>query len=255
MRQVSHWRCCESSRIPQPVSSCWVSVQVQSDTLLPCLFSVSTLRRLMLHVCIFDVCRPPSFVRRGQMLSVRGEKVSEALFLDALKKAVSQWPGAQLVDYCCAESGIMGKMQSGALCAPTTDDYWLFSKTIIQPSWSYNVLLHCGCTGDSIGGSDPHYQVFIELKGVRNLTEEQRYKVMWTHVQQVLSSHEFPHYLNVSSPSVPVGHLSPAGLGRLQVVPYQRQHRTDEGAAGGGGGLQRTSQTHDGLFQHLTQHL
>lgn len=32
-------------------------------------------------------------------------------------------------------------------------------------------------TGDSIGGSDPHYQVFIELKGVRNLTEEQRYKV------------------------------------------------------------------------------
>lgn len=42
------------------------------------------------------------------MLNVRGEKVSEALFLDALKKAVSQWPGAQLVDYCCAESGIMG---------------------------------------------------------------------------------------------------------------------------------------------------
>ncbi|XP_041670890.1 GH3 domain-containing protein [Cheilinus undulatus] len=76
--------------------------------------------------------------RRGQMLNVRGEKVSEALFLDALKKAVSQWPGAQLVDYCCAESGIMG---------------------------------------DSIGGSDPHYQVFIELKGVRNLTEEQRYKL------------------------------------------------------------------------------
>ncbi|XP_034564424.1 GH3 domain-containing protein [Notolabrus celidotus] len=76
--------------------------------------------------------------RRGQMLSVRGEKVSEALFLDALKKAVSQWPGAQLVDYCCAESGILG---------------------------------------DSIGGSDPHYQVFIELKGVRNLTEEQRYKL------------------------------------------------------------------------------
>uniref|UniRef100_A0A4W6BM00 GH3 domain containing n=1 Tax=Lates calcarifer TaxID=8187 RepID=A0A4W6BM00_LATCA len=76
--------------------------------------------------------------RRGQMLNVRGEKVSEALFLDALKKAVAQWPGAQLVDYCCAESGILG---------------------------------------DSIGGSDPHYQVFIELKGVRNLTEEQRYKL------------------------------------------------------------------------------
>lgn len=76
--------------------------------------------------------------RRGQMLNVRGEKVSEHLFLTALKKAVSQWPGAQLVDYCCAESGIMG---------------------------------------DSSGGSDPHYQVFLELKGVRNLTEEQRYKL------------------------------------------------------------------------------
>uniref|UniRef100_A0A3Q2PKK3 GH3 domain containing n=1 Tax=Fundulus heteroclitus TaxID=8078 RepID=A0A3Q2PKK3_FUNHE len=76
--------------------------------------------------------------RRGQMLNVRGEKVSEALFLGALKKAVAQWPGAQLVDYSCAESGILG---------------------------------------DSIGGSDPHYQVFLELKGVRNLTEEQRYKL------------------------------------------------------------------------------
>ncbi|KAK7919480.1 hypothetical protein WMY93_010764 [Mugilogobius chulae] len=76
--------------------------------------------------------------RRGQMLNVRGEKISEQLFLGALKKALSQWPGAHLVDYCCAESGIMG---------------------------------------DSSGGSDPHYQVFLELKGVRNLTEEQRYKL------------------------------------------------------------------------------
>ncbi|XP_035467826.1 GH3 domain-containing protein [Scophthalmus maximus] len=76
--------------------------------------------------------------RRGQMLNVRGEKVSEALFLHALKKAVAQWPGAQLIDYCCAESGILG---------------------------------------DSAGCSDPHYKVFVELKGVRNLTEEQRYKL------------------------------------------------------------------------------
>uniref|UniRef100_A0A3P8VBG6 GH3 domain containing n=1 Tax=Cynoglossus semilaevis TaxID=244447 RepID=A0A3P8VBG6_CYNSE len=76
--------------------------------------------------------------RRGQMLNVRGEKVSESLFLNALKNAVAQWPGAQLVDYCCAESGILG---------------------------------------DSTGSSDPHYQVFIELKGLRNLTEKQRYKL------------------------------------------------------------------------------
>lgn len=53
-------------------------------------------------------------VRRGQMLNVRGEKVSEALFLAALKKAVAQWPAAQLVDYCCAESGIMG--ETSQLC-------------------------------------------------------------------------------------------------------------------------------------------
>ncbi|KAM6951252.1 GH3 domain-containing protein isoform 2-T3 [Aplochiton taeniatus] len=76
--------------------------------------------------------------RRGQMLSVRGEKVSEVMFLGALKKAVDQWPAAQLVDYCCAESGILG---------------------------------------DSSGGSDPHYQVFVELKGVRKLSEELRYKL------------------------------------------------------------------------------
>lgn len=57
-----------------------------------------------------EECFSSSSVRRGQMLSVRGEKVSEALFLDSLKKAVSQWPGAQLIDYCCAESGIMGKI-------------------------------------------------------------------------------------------------------------------------------------------------
>ncbi|MBN3296536.1 GHDC protein, partial [Amia calva] len=76
--------------------------------------------------------------RRGQMLNVRGEKVTEQLFYGALRRAVALWPGAQLVDYCCAESGILGP---------------------------------------SSGGSDPHYQVFLELKGVRNLTEEQRYKL------------------------------------------------------------------------------
>ncbi|CAL8281861.1 unnamed protein product [Merluccius merluccius] len=76
--------------------------------------------------------------RRGQMLNLRGEKVSEVVFLEALKQALVQWPGAQLVDYCCAESSILG---------------------------------------DSVGGWDPHYQVFVELKGLRNLTEEQRYKL------------------------------------------------------------------------------
>ncbi|XP_076856980.1 GH3 domain-containing protein isoform X2 [Brachyhypopomus gauderio] len=77
--------------------------------------------------------------RRGQTLNVRGEQVSEDLLLSALKKAVALWPGARLVDYCCAESGILE---------------------------------------DSSGGAQPHYQVFLELMGVRNLTEEQRYKVI-----------------------------------------------------------------------------
>ncbi|XP_076154644.1 GH3 domain-containing protein [Alosa pseudoharengus] len=76
--------------------------------------------------------------RRGQMLNVRGEKVSEAVFLGALQRTLPLWPGAKLVDYCCAENGILG---------------------------------------ESSGGAQPHYQVFLELKGVRDLSEEQRYKL------------------------------------------------------------------------------
>lgn len=76
--------------------------------------------------------------RRGQMLSVRGEKVSESLFLGALKRAVTQWPGAKLIDYSCVESGVLGSAS---------------------------------------GIAQPHYLVFVELKGVRNLSEEQRYKL------------------------------------------------------------------------------
>ncbi|XP_051958742.1 GH3 domain-containing protein [Xyrauchen texanus] len=76
--------------------------------------------------------------RRGQMLSVRGEKVSESMFLGALQKAVTQWPGAQLIDYSCVESGILG---------------------------------------DASGVAQPHYHVFVELKGVRNLSEQQRDKL------------------------------------------------------------------------------
>ncbi|KAF7704917.1 hypothetical protein HF521_020203 [Silurus meridionalis] len=76
--------------------------------------------------------------RPSETLNVRAEKVNEALFLAALKKTLTQWPGAKLVDYCCAESGILG---------------------------------------DSSGGAQPHYLVFLELTGVRNLTEVQRYKL------------------------------------------------------------------------------
>lgn len=90
-------------------------------------------------VALHNQCPVVEFLYRiSETLNVRGEKVNEALFLATLKKTVSQWPGAKLVDYCCAESGILG---------------------------------------DSSGGAQPHYQVFLELRGVRNLTEEQRYKL------------------------------------------------------------------------------
>ncbi|KAI2658640.1 GH3 domain-containing protein [Labeo rohita] len=53
-------------------------------------------------------------------------------------RAVTQWPGAKLIDYSCVESGILGSAS---------------------------------------GIAQPHYLVFVELKGVRNLSEEQRYKL------------------------------------------------------------------------------
>ncbi|MFT7814683.1 GH3 domain-containing protein-like [Arapaima gigas] len=76
--------------------------------------------------------------RRSQTLNLRREQISEDVFLAALKRAVRLWPGAVLVDYCCAQSDVLGQ---------------------------------------SCGGSDPHYQVFLELMGVRSLSEEQRYKL------------------------------------------------------------------------------
>lgn len=41
---------------------------------------------------------------------------------------------------------------------------------------SFN-LLFVFAVGNASGISQPHYLVFVELKGVRNLSEEQRYKV------------------------------------------------------------------------------
>uniref|UniRef100_A0A8C3SRF4 GH3 domain containing n=1 Tax=Chelydra serpentina TaxID=8475 RepID=A0A8C3SRF4_CHESE len=76
--------------------------------------------------------------RLSQTLSVRGEGVPEERFYQSLRRAVAMWPGARLVDYVCAESSLLGA-SSGA-CAP-------------------------------------HYQVFVELRGVRDLSEAQRYKL------------------------------------------------------------------------------
>ncbi|XP_069763350.1 GH3 domain-containing protein isoform X2 [Narcine bancroftii] len=76
--------------------------------------------------------------RKSQMLNVRGEKITEEDFYQTLQRAVKLWPGAVLLDYCCIESSLFGPF---------------------------------------CGGSDPHYEVFVEIGGVRNLSEDQRYKL------------------------------------------------------------------------------
>ncbi|XP_050012792.1 GH3 domain-containing protein isoform X2 [Alexandromys fortis] len=97
----------------------------------------------------YNQCPVVRFTRRlGQTLSVRGEVTDENTFSVALAQAVGQWPGAKLLDYACVESGIL----------------------------------------DSCDGSAPHYEVFMELRGLRNLSEENRDKL--DHCLQEVS----PHY-------------------------------------------------------------
>ncbi|XP_069807740.1 GH3 domain-containing protein [Dendropsophus ebraccatus] len=76
--------------------------------------------------------------RKSQTLNVRGERISECGFHKTLRCTLDLWPGAALLNYCCAESTVLGPLS---------------------------------------GGSDPHYEVFVALKGVRNLSEDQRYKL------------------------------------------------------------------------------
>ncbi|NXN92033.1 GHDC protein, partial [Rhinopomastus cyanomelas] len=76
--------------------------------------------------------------RESQALSVRGESIPEERFYRSLCRAVGMWPGARLIDYVCAQSSLLGAF-SGA-CAP-------------------------------------HYEVFVELRGLRDLSEGQRYKL------------------------------------------------------------------------------
>uniref|UniRef100_A0A8V5GG63 GH3 middle domain-containing protein n=1 Tax=Melopsittacus undulatus TaxID=13146 RepID=A0A8V5GG63_MELUD len=73
-----------------------------------------------------------------QALSVRGESIPEERFYRSLCRAVGMWPGAHLMDYVCVESALLG--EAGGSCAP-------------------------------------HYEVFVELRGLRDLSEAQRYKV------------------------------------------------------------------------------
>ncbi|NWV28883.1 GHDC protein, partial [Origma solitaria] len=76
--------------------------------------------------------------RESQMLSVRGESIPEEQFCQTLCRALKMWPGARLIDYVCVESSLLG---------------------------------------DSSGPCAPHYEVFMELQGLRDLSEGQRYKL------------------------------------------------------------------------------
>ncbi|XP_020034090.1 GH3 domain-containing protein isoform X2 [Castor canadensis] len=91
----------------------------------------------------YNKCPVVRFMYRlDQALSVRGEVTGENVFSEALAQAVGQWPGAKLLDHGCVESSIL----------------------------------------DSSEGSAPHYEVFVELRGLRNLSEENRDKsdgVLW----------------------------------------------------------------------------
>ncbi|XP_060065262.1 GH3 domain-containing protein-like [Ylistrum balloti] len=56
-------------------------------------------------VDFYNQCPVIEFMyRQGQLLNVRGEKTSEVALFKALSEGVAHWPGAKLVDYCCAES-------------------------------------------------------------------------------------------------------------------------------------------------------
>ncbi|KAM8819039.1 GH3 domain-containing protein isoform 2-T2 [Rhynchonycteris naso] len=89
-------------------------------------------------VGVYNQCPVVRFISRlGQTLSVRGEDIGENMFSEALGRAVGQWPGAKLLDHGCVESSILG----------------------------------------SSGGSAPHYEVFVALRGLRNLSEENRDKL------------------------------------------------------------------------------
>ncbi|XP_057572908.1 GH3 domain-containing protein isoform X2 [Hippopotamus amphibius kiboko] len=96
----------------------------------------------------YHQCPVVKFIcRLGQILSVRGEDTGENVFSEALSRAVGQWPGAKLLDHSCVESSIL----------------------------------------DSSEGSAPHYEVFVALKGLRNLSEENRDKL--DHCLQEASAH------------------------------------------------------------------
>ncbi|XP_068923763.1 GH3 domain-containing protein-like isoform X3 [Petaurus breviceps papuanus] len=114
----------------------------------------------------YHQCPVVRFVRRlSQSLNVRGEDISEDVFSGALLCAVGLWPGAKLLDYCCAESGILGSFSDS---------------------------------------SAPHYEVFVELRGVRGLSEDHRHKAPWATVTLLLLLLVLPALLPAQAAAQPM---------------------------------------------------
>ncbi len=110
--------------------------------------------------------------------------------------------------------------------------------------------------GSASGIAQPHYLVFVELKGVRNLSEEQRYKVCNVHLRTLkrpfsLTAHYIPDcFLNPTVRSLPTG-----GLWYLPILQDKGQHRTNESSARSWRNFPRTERSLDGLLQYFVQHL
>lgn len=77
--------------------------------------------------------------RQGQLLNIRGEKLDEHIFYEALFECVAKWEGRSLLDYCCAESPLLEQLPDSA---PET--------------------------------YQPHYLVFIEFEDGSTLTDEEK---------------------------------------------------------------------------------
>ncbi|KAH9489794.1 hypothetical protein Btru_036562 [Bulinus truncatus] len=99
--------------------------------------------------------------RKGQFLNIRGEKISEEMFYDALKEAVLQmWPGTKLADYCCVESAVLDGLESFR----------------------------------NVASKQPCYHVFLELEGQVGSGEKAPFtKYQNTLLDSTLQEHSYPY--------------------------------------------------------------
>ncbi|XP_069998212.1 GH3 domain-containing protein [Penaeus vannamei] len=93
LKLLMTWRCCED----QPV----FYKKGPPNSLILCFTFLYTFYNTVLSLNLYDsLLSVDCFYRQGQLLNVRGEKLSEEAFYRSLQKIA----GSQLADYCCAES-------------------------------------------------------------------------------------------------------------------------------------------------------